>query len=92
MQTSQVRTTVYLDEDLYLAAKKKAIEKRTTLTDLIEKGLKNQVLHDVSTLEKKSKKKTNELDELMGAFKTKKKIPFKVARRAFEEALARGEV
>ena len=32
-----------------------------------------------------------EIDELMGIFKTKKRIPFKVARKAFEEALGRGE-
>ncbi len=29
---------------------------------------------------------------LRGVFKTKKKIPFRKARRAFEEALGRGEV
>lgn len=28
---------------------------------------------------------------LRGVFKTKKKIPFRVTRKAFEEALARGE-
>ncbi|OGG02155.1 hypothetical protein A2W14_06515 [Candidatus Gottesmanbacteria bacterium RBG_16_37_8] len=32
-----------------------------------------------------------EIDELMGIFKTDKKIPFRKARQAFEEALARGE-
>lgn len=37
---------------------------------------------------------TPEVDilELRGVFKTKKKIPFKVARKAFEKALGRGEV
>lgn len=30
--------------------------------------------------------------ELRGIFKTKKKIPFRVARKAFEEALGRDEV
>lgn len=43
MSTSQVRTTVYLDEELYIAAKKKAIEERRTLTSLIQEGLKEQV-------------------------------------------------
>jgi hypothetical protein len=40
MAQTQIRTTVYLDENLYLAAKKKAVEERTTLTDLIKTGLK----------------------------------------------------
>lgn len=52
MSTGQVRTTVYLDEDLYVAAKKKAIEERRTLTSLIQEGLKEQVANI-------SKKKTN---------------------------------
>lgn len=43
MSTGQVRTTVYLDEDLYIAAKKKAIEERTTLTSIIQKGVKEQI-------------------------------------------------
>lgn len=32
-----------------------------------------------------------DIEELMGIFKTTKKIPFRKARKAFEEALARGE-
>lgn len=40
---NQVRTTVYLDENLYITAKKKAIEERTTLTKLIQKGLQEQL-------------------------------------------------
>lgn len=89
MQTGQIRTTVYLDEELYLAAKKKAIEKRTTLTNLIEQGLKKQIVGvDNDTKEKKYK----DILELRGIFKTKKRIPFRKVRKAFEEALAKGEV
>lgn len=43
MADNQIRTTVYLDENLYLTAKKKAVEERTTLTGLIQKGLKNEL-------------------------------------------------
>lgn len=43
MSSAQVRTTIYLDEDLYIAAKKKAIEERRTLTSLIQDGLAEQV-------------------------------------------------
>ena len=43
MQSNQVRTTIYLDENLYLTAKKKAVEERTTLTELIQKGLKSEL-------------------------------------------------
>lgn len=35
---------------------------------------------------------TKDIDELMGIFKTKKRISPKAARRAFEKALARGQV
>lgn len=88
MQTGQIRTTVYLDESLYIAAKKKAVEKRTTLTDLIKDGLKNQIVEvDNNT----KKKKYKDILELRGIFKTKKRIPFRKIRKAFEEALARGE-
>lgn len=40
---NQVRTTVYLDESLYVSAKKRAIEERTTLTAIIKKGLQEQL-------------------------------------------------
>ena len=43
MPQTQIRTTVYLDENLYLAAKKRALEERTTLTELIETGLKSRL-------------------------------------------------
>ncbi len=43
MASGQVRTTVYLDEDLYIAAKKKAIEERITLTAIIQNGVKEQI-------------------------------------------------
>lgn len=86
MNQNQVRTTVYLDENLYLAAKRKALENRTTLKELISDGLKSQLTYKVII------KPQKDIDDLMGIFKTKKKIPFRVARRAFEEAMARGEV
>ena len=85
MQSNQVRTTIYLDEDLLTAAKKKAISEKTTLTNLVRQGLKLQlgavrVSHEKDIL------------SFEGIFKTKKKIPFKKIRKAFEEALGRGEV
>lgn len=44
MQTSNIRTTIYLDEDLYMRAKKKALEERTTLTELIKRSLKKEII------------------------------------------------
>ena len=61
MQTSNIRTTIYLDEDLYLKAKKKALEERTTLTDLIKNGLKKEIARKNK---KKTKSKRNALLEL----------------------------
>ena len=55
MQSNQIRTTVYLDEDLYLAAKKKAVEERTSLKGLIQKGLKSE-LKKTNKIEKKRRK------------------------------------
>lgn len=49
----QIRTTVYLDENLYLEAKKKAIEDRTTLTSLIQIGLKDQIIKRFSSKKRK---------------------------------------
>lgn len=43
MNQHQIRTTVYLDESLYLAAKRKALEERTTMTELIQNGLNKQI-------------------------------------------------
>ena len=37
-------------------------------------------------------KPETDIMDLYGVFKTKKRIPFKKAREAFEEAMARGEV
>ena len=54
MQTSNIRTTIYLEQDLFIKAKKKALEERTTLTDLIKRGLKKEVAN-----KKKSKKRGN---------------------------------
>lgn len=85
MQTGQVRTTVYLDEELYIAAKKKAIEDRTTLTELIKKGLENQVV----VKKKPDEKPVKDILELRGIFKTKKRIPFRKVREGFGEYLAR---
>ena len=85
MQTGQIRTTVYLDESLYLAAKKKALEDRTTLTDLIKRGLKYQVI----TADYQKEKPVKSILELEGTFKTKKRIPFKKVREAFGEYMAR---
>lgn len=45
MQSSNpnIRTTIYLEEDLFIKAKKKALEERTTLTELIKRGLKKEI-------------------------------------------------
>lgn len=56
MSQQQVRTTIYLDENLYLQAKRKALEERSTLTELIKRGLQNQLAE-----KKYPKKKTNHL-------------------------------
>ncbi len=48
-----IRTTVYLDENLYLAAKKRALEERTTLTHLIQSGLKDRIEKPKSTPKKR---------------------------------------
>ncbi|MBI4991303.1 AbrB/MazE/SpoVT family DNA-binding domain-containing protein [Candidatus Gottesmanbacteria bacterium] len=37
-------------------------------------------------------KPEKDIMDLYGVFKTKKRIPFRKARKAFEEAMARGEV
>ncbi len=85
MPTGQIRTTVYLDENLYLAAKKKAVEERTTLTDLIKTGLKDQIFNSYKAPERPHK----DILEMRGIFKTKKRIPFKKIREGFGEYLAR---
>lgn len=54
MPQHQIRTTVYLDENLYLEAKRKALEERTTLASIIQKGLKDQIMKKLSP--KKGKK------------------------------------
>ncbi|OGG14642.1 hypothetical protein A2773_02545 [Candidatus Gottesmanbacteria bacterium RIFCSPHIGHO2_01_FULL_39_10] len=61
MQTSNIRTTIYLDEDLYMKAKKKALEERTTLTKLIKNGLKREI---AKKNKKKTKSKRNALLEI----------------------------
>jgi hypothetical protein len=38
-----MKTTVELPDDLFVAAKKAAIERRTTLRDLIERGLRREL-------------------------------------------------
>ena len=71
MPTGQVRTTVYLDEELYIAAKKKAAEERRTLTSLIQEGLKEQVAKKVKPKYKKEDwEKT--VERLAGGIKLKK--------------------
>lgn len=49
----QIRTTVYLDVNLYLEAKKKALEERTTLTSMIRNGLKDQIIKKLSPNKRK---------------------------------------
>ena len=69
MQTSNIRTTIYLDEDLYMKAKKKALEERTTLTKLIKNGLKREIA-------KKNKKKTkSKRNALLEIAKFRSKLP-----------------
>ena len=53
MPQHQIRTTVYLDENLYLEAKMKALEERTTLTSIIQKGLKDQIMKKISPIKRK---------------------------------------
>jgi hypothetical protein len=38
-----MKTTVELPDDLFVAAKKRAVERRTTLRDLIERGLRREL-------------------------------------------------
>lgn len=38
-----MKTTVELPDDLFVAAKKTAVERRTTLRDLIERGLRREL-------------------------------------------------
>lgn len=84
MQSNQIRTTIFLDRDLLIAAKKKAIQERTSLTDLVRRGLRSQIYYFNSSV-----CKVPDILSFEGIFKTKKKIPFKKARKAFGEYLAR---
>ena len=43
MQGKKRRTTIYLDKELFIAAKKRAIDERTTLTELVKRGLRAQL-------------------------------------------------
>ena len=85
MHSDQVRTTIYLEKDLLLAAKKKALKENTSLTELVKKGLRSQV-YSMPTSGYK------DILSFEGIFKTKKKISSRKIRKAFEEALGRGEV
>ena len=38
-----VKTTIELPDDLFVVAKKAAVERRTTLRDLIERGLRREL-------------------------------------------------
>lgn len=67
MADNQIRTTVYLDENLYLTAKKKAVEERTTLTGLIQKGLKYQL--NIASKKKNTRRKLNLLSFNLGTEK-----------------------
>lgn len=67
MADNQIRTTVYLDENLYLTAKKKAVEERTTLTGLIKKGLKDQL--KTESRKKNTRRKLNLLSFNLGTEK-----------------------
>lgn len=84
MQSNQIRTTIYLDKDLFFEAKRKALEERTTFTNLVKRGLESQIIT-------KDMSNDDEYDilKLEGVFKTKKKVPFKKVREAFGNYLAR---
>ncbi len=50
--TNKVRTTVYLPEDLVDAVRLEALSRGTSMTQMVEQGLKNQIKSD-----KRKKKK-----------------------------------
>ncbi|OGG03121.1 hypothetical protein A2W14_04615 [Candidatus Gottesmanbacteria bacterium RBG_16_37_8] len=63
MMEYNVRTTVIIPRDLLKAAKLTAVERQTSVSDLVQQGLKKEIY-----AEKKKRKKGKKLTDFLGKY------------------------